>query len=161
MLSSVSQTASKSGPTNPAALDGPRPLTPRDRLWQRLAARRLCTLTTRTPYGEPCSFTLRLQNRAVRPGDALWFFVERGSDLAFDVTLSPEVEIAVLEDDLCPWTLGGRAVVVGDLAHAEFTPGVPVEALRELPAPDSEPAQRQLLLRVDVATARADQRPAA
>lgn len=152
MLSSSTEAVPRTG-THPAAtLEAGAPL-PRQRLWQRLRARGACTLTVRTPYGEPCSFPLRLLNRCLRPGEALWFLVERGSDLAFDVTHSPQVEITVLEDDLCPWTLSGRATLICDASRAEFTPGVPHEHLRRLPEGDSELARRTALLRVDVQVA--------
>ena len=96
----------------------------RDRLWQRIRSLRHCTLTTRTPYGEPHSRSVRLQNRSLNAGEPLWFFIERGGDLVLDVNADPQVALQFTDRDGSRIHIEGRASVVGSLGEAAFNGGI-------------------------------------
>lgn len=118
MYASAEFAAPRSGQTDKL------PQRQRDRLWQRIRALRHCTLTTRTPYGEPHSRSVRLQNRSLGAGEPLWFFIERGSDLVLDVNADPQVVLQFTDRDGSRLCIDGRASVVGSLDEAAFKASV-------------------------------------
>jgi len=155
MYSSVDIAAPRSGRNNTNTLPQRR----REHLWQRIRTLRHCTLTTRTPYGEPHARSLRLQNRSLGEGEPLWFFIERGGDLVLDVNAEPKVSLSFTDRDGSRVCIEGRASVVGSLEEAAFKAmrggwhlpawcrqsdrrhlsllRVDIEQVRELPAPES------------------------
>ncbi|MED5620780.1 pyridoxamine 5'-phosphate oxidase family protein [Ideonella sp. BN130291] len=167
MYCSADVAAPKSGPSSLATPAG-RPSA--ERLWRRIRALRQCTLTSRTPYGEPHSRTVRLQNRSLREGDPLCFFIERGSDLVLDVRTDPQVTLDFTEADGRRISVRGKAGVLGNLSQtaSELRHGgclgsawlasdererlallrVDIEQVRYLDAPRASlrPAPRQLAL---------------
>lgn len=118
-----------------------------ERLWRRIRALRQCTLTTRTPYGEPHERMLRMQNRSLDADEPLWFFIERGSDLVLDVHAHPQVQLEFVDRDGARVQIDGRASVQGCLEHLAFSAAA---QHWRLPAWPTDEAQHLTLLRVDI-----------
>ena len=142
MYASAEFAAPRSGQTDKL------PQRQRDRLWQRIRALRHCTLTTRTPYGEPHSRSVRLQNRSLGAGEPLWFFIERGSDVVLDISSHPEIEVRFTDTDGNTVQVTGRATMAGDLEQAAF--GAQPRNWRWPLWVRPEDARRLALLRLDI-----------
>lgn len=149
--SGVPETAARSGRIHPV-------LPPAGRvrnlswLWRQVRARRHCTLTAITPYGEPSSHRLVLQNRCLRAGEPLWFVIERNGELAFDLTHRPQVRLRFELARGDEAQVQGEASIVCDLERAEYLPGVPSHLAPD--GPRDERLPRQVVLRVDVTEVR-------
>jgi general stress protein 26 len=90
-----------------------------DELWRHIRALRRCSVTTRTPYGERHTRTLRLQNHALRPGEALWFLVDSAGDVGPDVAANPEVDLSFVEQDGSRVCITGQARLIGHVQRHE------------------------------------------
>lgn len=115
--------------------------------WQRIRSLRQCRLTAHTPYGEPYSCTLRVQNRSFHGGEPLWFFVERGSDLLLDIQHRAQVELEFTDRDGTRLVIEGHASIQGRLdEHLYSLARTPWRT----PADEPDAWHRWVLLRVEI-----------
>jgi general stress protein 26 len=84
-----------------------------DELWRRIRTLRRCSVTTRMPDGEPHTRTLRLQNHALQPGEALWFLVDSGGDVGPEVAANPEVDLTFVDREGSHVCITGQARLIG------------------------------------------------
>ena len=88
---------------------------------------RIAMLTTMTREGKHESRPMALQE--VEFDGDLWFFVDRNSDVAADVSENPQVNVAFSNDKNSEWTsIAGSASVLFDRAKAEelWSPAIKV-----------------------------------
>lgn len=90
------------------------------RLWDMIRGMRFGMLVSRGDDGALRSCPLTTQNRSVDEDATLWFFIERGGELAQDLAREPEVNLAYADlDDDRYVSVSGRAELLDDPARVQ------------------------------------------